>query len=192
MLLKDKKIWRYLLKKYKKEYIFEYISYLDCLYYNKDRIIKNKLNENVNIGPIADAIKNRWVVKIKYKSEEDDKIGTEERVIQPVAYGVSKSNNLVLRAYQPQGDTKTKVPHWKLFRLDKIIEWKPLRNEIMYSPPKENYNPKGDKTMKVCYRNADFTRRKYTNTNLSNINRSRRSEKPIENNKLILSINKKK
>lgn len=187
---KDKKTLYYLKKRYGKERIYEYISYIDCLYYNEDRIIHQNINESVNIGPVADAIEKRWIVKIKYKVSNDDRFGVEERVIMPVAYGVSKAGNMVLRAYQPMGDTKTKVPHWKLFRLDRIVSWKALRNEIMHSAPNEDYNPFGDKTMRRVYRNADFKRSRYTNTALSDINRERRSRQPIENNRLVLGVKK--
>ena len=190
MLLRDKNLLRKLSKRYSKSELYEYITYIDCLYYNEDRIVSTNINESVAIGPVADAIKNRWVVKIRYKVSDDDRSGIQERVIQPVAYGVSKSGNMVLRAFQPQGDTKTQVPHWKLFRLDRIVSWKALRNEIMYSPPNEQYNPLGDKTMKRVYRNADFKRSRYANTALSDYNRQRRSRKPIENNKLVLGVEK--
>lgn len=187
---KDKKTLYYLKNRYGKEKIYEYITYIDCLYYNEDRIIHQNINESVNIGPVADAIQKRWIVKIKYKVSNDDRFGVEERVIMPVAYGVSKAGNMVLRAYQPMGDTKTKVPHWKLFRLDRIVSWKALRNEIMHSAPNEEYNPFGDKTMRRVYRNADFKRSRYTNTALSDINRERRSRQPIENNRLVLGVKK--
>lgn len=187
---KDKKTLYYLKNRYGKERIYEYISYIDCLYYNEDRIVRQNINESVNIGPVADAIQKRWIVKIKYKVSNDDRFGVEERVIMPVAYGVSKAGNMVLRAYQPMGDTKTKVPHWKLFRLDRIVSWKALRNEIMHSAPNEDYNPFGDKTMRRVYRNADFKRSRYTNTALSDINRERRSRQPIENNRLVLGVKK--
>ena len=190
MLKRDKHILNKLKNVYGKSKLYEYITYIDCLYFNDDRIVNQNINENVSVGPVADAIKNRWVVKIKYKVSNDDRIGIEERVIQPVAYGVSKAGNLVLRAFQPQGDTKTQVPHWKLFRLDRIVSWKALRNEIMYSPPNEQYNPLGDRTMKSVYRNADFKRSRYTNTALSGYNRKRRSRKPIEDNRLVLGIEK--
>lgn len=187
---KDKKTLYYLKNRYGKEKIYEYITYIDCLYYNEDRIIHQNINESVNIGPVADAIQKRWIVKIKYKVSNDDRFGVEERVIMPVAYGVSKAGNMVLRAYQPMGDTKTKVPHWKLFRLDRIVSWKALRNEIMHSAPNEDYNPFGDKTMRRVYRNADFKRSRYTNTALSDINRERRSRQPIDNNRLVLGVKK--
>jgi predicted DNA-binding transcriptional regulator YafY len=187
---KDKKTLYYLKNRYGKEKIYEYITYIDCLYYNEDRIIHQNINESVNIGPVADAIQKRWIVKIKYKVSNDDRFGVEERVIMPVAYGVSKAGNMVLRAYQPMGDTKTKVPHWKLFRLDRIVSWKALRNEIMHSAPNEDYNPFGDKTMRRVYRNADFKRSRYTNTALSDVNRQRRSRQPIENNRLVLGVKK--
>ena len=119
----------------------------------------NILLESVSTQDITDAIKKRYEVKIKY-----DNGNGNERLIEPVAYGISKAGNPVLRAFQPFGDTKTKVPHWKLFRVDKIIEWKPLKNRKFTEPPAQQwnaegkYNPNGDKEMKTVYLSADFNK----------------------------------
>ena len=82
-------------------------------------VIFKILSEGVGQDKIIDAIKKRYEVKIKYTADDDPK-GTGERMIQPVAYGTSKAGNPVIRAWQPNGDTKTRIPHWKLFRVDRI------------------------------------------------------------------------
>ena len=79
-----------------------------------------------------------------------------------MAYGISKAGNMVLRAFQPYGDTKTKTPHWKLFRLDKIENWDILwKRRSFDEPPGQftvdgEYNPNGDKSMSTVYLSANF------------------------------------
>ena len=68
-----------------------------------------------------------------------------------------------MRAFQPYGDTKTKTPHWKTFRLDKFEEWTPLKKRHFNEPPQEQYNaegkynPNGDGSMSEVLIQADFT-----------------------------------
>ena len=76
---------------------------------------KKKIDESVDPQKVMDAIKKRYEAKITYAGDENGK-GSGVRIIQPVAYGLSKAGNPVIRAFQPFGDTTTKVPHWKLFR----------------------------------------------------------------------------
>jgi len=119
------------------------------------------LQEGVDQSKIIDAIKRRKEVRASYSADEDPK-GTGERIIQPVAFGLSKSGNPVVRAFQPYGDTKTKVPHWKLFRLDKFEEWKTLNNRTFKEPPGMQYGADGafnkndDKSMSQVYVIANF------------------------------------
>lgn len=115
-------------------------------------IVKSVLLEDVQIGKVNDAITRKYEVKINYHSDTDSASG--ERIIQPVAYGVTKAGNLVLRAYQPFGDTQTNVPSWKLFSLSGIKKWKPLQNRIFTAP--EGFNPNGDKSMSIVYTIANF------------------------------------
>ena len=132
-------------------------------------IFKKVLEEAATPQQVTDAIKKRYEVKIKYGDEKEK--GGGQRLIQPVAYGTMKgSGNPVIRAFQPFGDTKTKVPHWKMFRLDKIEDWKPLRNRHFDDPSKGQfakgkfmptgaegaYNPNGDKSMEQVFITADF------------------------------------
>lgn len=136
---------------------------------NCNTIFKKVLEEAATPQQVTDAIKKRYEVKIKYGDEKEK--GGGQRLIQPVAYGTMKgSGNPVIRAFQPFGDTKTKVPHWKMFRLDKIEDWKPLKNRHFDDPSKGQfakgkynvtgaegaYNPNGDKSMEQVFITADF------------------------------------
>lgn len=149
---------------------------------------KNILTEDVEPQKITDSIKKRYEVKINYYGKNEK--GSGVRLIQPVAYGVSKSGNPVIRAFQPFGDTKTRTPHWKLFRVDKITEWKPLRNRKFQEPPHSqwksegNFNPNGDKSMSNVYLVADFEGAKLRyNDNLKAHNKEVHDEK-IKNDPL--------
>ena len=119
-----------------------------------EQILKEILKEEANIAYVSDAIKKRYEVELDYKADEDEK-GSGTRIIQPVALGHSSKGNLVLRAFQPYGDTKTKIPRWKLFRLDRIEDWNPLKKRIFKQP--QSYNPNGDKTMTDILIQADFS-----------------------------------
>ena len=71
------------------------------------------------VSNVNDAIDNLRQVEIRYNSGGEP-VATGRRIIYPVAYGVTKSGNPVVRAFEPYGDTKTKTPAWKFFRLDRI------------------------------------------------------------------------
>jgi len=71
---------------------------------------------------IENAINNVLRVRIGYDDEQGGK-GKNLRYILPVAFGLSKSGNKVIRAYQPSGSSKRGVPNWKLFRMDRIYSW---------------------------------------------------------------------
>jgi hypothetical protein len=118
-----------------------------------EKIVAEILTEDVQIGRINDAINRTYEVKINYQSDTDKASG--ERIIQPVAYGLSKSGKPVIRAYQPYGDTQTKVPAWKFFLVSGIQSWKPLFKRT-FNMPDSRFNPNGDKTMSVVYKIAKF------------------------------------
>ena len=115
-------------------------------------IVNSILLENIQIGKITDAISKTYEVKINYQSDTDNASG--ERIIQPVAYGVTSKGNLVIRAFQPFGDTQSTVPSWKLFSISGIKKWKPLYDRVFTKP--EGFNPYGDKTMETVYSIAPF------------------------------------
>ena len=126
-----------------------------------EQILKEILTEEANLNPVTDAIKKRYEVELTYKADNDEK-GSGPRIIQPVVLGHSKSGNLVLRAFQPYGDTKTKTPGWKMFRLDKIEGWKPNKSKHFSEPPgaqfsaEGKYNPNGDGSMTDVLVQANF------------------------------------
>ena len=123
------------------------------------------LTEGVPVGKVNDAIDRTYEVEINYRTDGKDN-ATGKRIIQPVAYGLTKAGNPVIRAFQPYGDTTSKIPSWKFFRLDRIIGWKPkFKQKFTEAPPgmhnaEGNFNPNGDKTMSVVYNIAQFGNKK--------------------------------
>lgn len=135
-----------------------------------EQIIAEILIEDVSPGKVNDAIDRTYEVIINYNAVEDD-MASGKRRIQPVAYGITKAGNPVIRAYQPEGDTKTRVPAWKMFRLDGIESWKPMYKKVFEEPP--GYNPLGDKTMAEVYNKAIFG-------NPLNVGQDKTQEVPVE------------
>lgn len=115
-------------------------------------IVDSILLEDVQISKVNDAISKTYEVKINYQTDNNNASG--ERIIQPVAYGVTSKGNLVIRAFQPFGDTSSATPSWKMFTLSGIKKWKPLYNRTFSKP--EGFNPNGDKTMSTVYAVAKF------------------------------------
>lgn len=126
-----------------------------------EQILREILTEEANLDAVTDAIKKRYEVELTYKADNDEK-GSGVRVIQPVVLGHSKAGNLVLRAFQPYGDSKTKTPGWKMFRLDKIEDWRGNKNKHFSEPPgaqfsaEGKYNSKGDNSMTDVLVQANF------------------------------------
>ena len=118
------------------------------------------LTESVTINDIDDAIDNHKRVIINYHSKGED-IATGARVIEVYAYGLTKAGNPVIRAFQPFGDTTSKVPSWKFFRLDRISAWEET-NQRFNRPASDIYrglgdfNPDDDRTMSIVYKIATF------------------------------------
>lgn len=120
-----------------------------------EEIVSEILTEDVPIGKINDAIARTYEVKINYQSEDDNASG--ERIIQPVAYGLTKAGKPAIRAYQPFGDTQTSVPAWKLFLLSGIINWKPMFKRVFLTPP-DGFNSNDDRGMSTVYKIAHFSK----------------------------------
>lgn len=121
-------------------------------------IFKELITEAASIDAVQDAIKKRQVVIIYYDGDEPG--GRGLRQIEPVCLGRSKRNNLVLRAWDEEGASHRgylgtrPMPGWRLFKLEKIMSFKPT-GEI-FDTPKPNYNPNGDKSMNSVIINAKF------------------------------------
>jgi len=107
---------------------------------------------------VFDAIKNKRVCVINYNGDEPG--GKGLRVIEPVAFGLSKKGNAVLRAWDREGASHTAykgekpLPGWRLFRLDKMDFIRPTQET--FDTPKPDYNPNGDKSMERVFINAVF------------------------------------
>lgn len=125
-----------------------------------DIVNKFLLNESVSINDVNDAINGHNRVIINYRADNAGE-HSGPRIIEVYAYGLTKSGNLVIRAFQPYGDTTTKIPGWKLFRLDRIASWK-LTNQTFDEPPISYYNScgkfnqNGDNSMSIIYKVINF------------------------------------
>ena len=111
--------------------------------------------ESVNVSSVTDSIKNKYRVTINYEGDPAHGIAPGIRTIEVYAHGLTTSGNPVIRAYQPYGDTVTKVPSWKFFRLDRIKSWKPTYSLI--TKPAAGFNPNGDRSMSEVYTIANFS-----------------------------------
>lgn len=133
--------------------------------------IYNKLiiTENVSVNSITDSINNLYQVVMNYEGDPAHGIAPGLRTVEVYAYGLTKAGNPVIRAYQPYGDTASKVPNWKFFRLDRIKSWKPTYRLI--NKPAPDFNPNGDGSMSVVYSIANFNQKP-----ISNISGPRRKE----------------
>lgn len=107
---------------------------------------------------ITDAIKNRRVCAIYYDGDEPG--GRGLRVIEPVAFGLTKKGNPVVRAWDREGASHTSylgkkpLPGWRFFRVDKMQFIRPTQET--FDTPRPNYNPNGDRSMERVFINAIF------------------------------------
>jgi predicted DNA-binding transcriptional regulator YafY len=107
---------------------------------------------------IIDAIKTRRVCAIYYDGDEPG--GKGLRVIEPVAYGLTKKGNPVVRAWDKEGASHTNylgkkpLPGWRFFRVDKMQFIRPTQE--IFDTPRPNYNPNGDRSMERVFINAIF------------------------------------
>lgn len=145
-------------------------------YYNTMQILEKIINkvlleESVSITDVNDALDNHKRVIINYHTKGEDK-ATGARVVEVYAYGLTKAGNPVLRCFQPLGDSTTRVPSWKFFRLDRISSWKET-NQTFDRPASFFYkglgefNPDGDETMSVVYKIAKFGNNKEQNSEIN-------------------------
>lgn len=115
-------------------------------------IMKGMLFESVSNREINNAINNHKYVVIKYEGTDGTHNG--KRMIQPVAFGLTSTGNPVVRAFEDFGDTKTSVPKWKYFRVDRISAWR--ETDKSFEEPENLFNPDDDKTMSIVYNIAKF------------------------------------
>lgn len=112
-------------------------------------------NTQTFVNEINDAIDNMYPVIMNYNSGGKN-LAMGERTIYPIAYGLSKANNPVVRAFEPKGDTIRGVPKWKFFRVDRILDWKNIENERFNPKELNGVNETGDMTMSQVFNIAPF------------------------------------
>jgi predicted DNA-binding transcriptional regulator YafY len=118
--------------------------------------IKNLITETVSFDDLQRAVKNRDVIIITYDGDEPG--GKGYRTVYPVCLGRSLRDNLVLRAYEPEGASHSvaigekQLPGWRLFRIDKTFTFN--RTGETFNTLPSDYNPNGDKLMKTVYINT--------------------------------------
>lgn len=117
--------------------------------YNNIKKLRRLLFENVSDNDIRKYIENHEWIYIYYSGDEANKRGY--RTIRPYVLGMSKANNLVIRAWQDRGrsdsfskggrgyghdywydyeygngESKKGKPGWRMFRVDKIEKIYPI------------------------------------------------------------------
>ena len=130
---------------------------------NLSEIYADILAESVSRDALLKAMESRKRISIYY----DSPYGTEDkgwRRIEPYCYGLNNSDNMVLRAYQINGasdtpngkpnDPLTKIPGWRMFRIDGIKNVN-FGGGDTFDEPRQGYNAK-DKDMKTIYRSVSF------------------------------------
>ena len=121
-------------------------------------VAKSLILEVASIDSIVDAIKKRKKVIIYYDGDEPGGRGLRE--IEPVSFGYSKADNPVLRAWDSEGSSHSSytgeqpLPGWRLFRVDKILSFKPSGED--FSEVRPGYNERGDKGMTRVIINTSF------------------------------------
>jgi hypothetical protein len=122
------------------------------------------LTEGVSDDAVIDAINGKYYVNLYYDDFPDDEIShpPSKRYTQVYCFGETKRGNKAIRAFQPFGQTKTEIPRWKIFRLDRIRGWEPTKAKF-YTPVKK-FNPNGDKSFRKVFAIAKFDE-KYNKTN---------------------------
>ena len=122
--------------------------------------VKSLILEIASIESLTDAINKRQKVVIYYDGDEPGGKGLRE--IEPVCFGYSKSENPVVRAWDSSGashtgyEGKQPLPGWRLFRVDKILSFKPTGET--FNEPKPGFNPNGDKGMTRIMTMVSFDR----------------------------------
>lgn len=130
-------------------------------------ILKTLIVEQVSRNSVEKAIDKRQRIRIYYDPtinrgpDEEEKIQKGYRNIEPYVLGLSKKNNLILRAYQINGVSDTDQAGWKTFRLDRITYWNGYPN-FFFNPISDRdprvpeYNEDGDDLMITIYKQAKF------------------------------------
>jgi hypothetical protein len=123
----------------------------------EQNILKTTTNK-----PIVDAIKNRRKISFNYygKRKGKDSVKPGKRVkVEPVALGLSKKGNLIIRAWvEPPSVSKTgfQKGNWRTFILSKASNIE-ITDEV-FNEKRPNYKEGNDGSMSVTYVTTDWTK----------------------------------
>jgi predicted DNA-binding transcriptional regulator YafY len=112
-------------------------------------VFKSLILEIASVDSVRKSIEDKQKIIMYYDGDEPG--GKGLRLIEPVALGRSKKNNLVVRAWDEEGASHRgylgtrPMPGWRLFKLDKIVSYKPSGEN--FNTPRPNFNSNGDKDM---------------------------------------------
>jgi predicted DNA-binding transcriptional regulator YafY len=112
-------------------------------------VFKSLITEIASVDSVRKSIEDKQKIIMYYDGDEPG--GRGLRLIEPVALGRSKRGNLVLRAWDEEGASHRgylgtrPMPGWRLFKLDKILSYKPSGEN--FNTPRPNFNTTGDKDM---------------------------------------------
>ena len=112
-------------------------------------VFKLLITEIASVDSVRKSIEDKQQIIMYYDGDEPG--GRGLRLIEPVALGRSKRGNLVLRAWDEEGASHRgylgtrPMPGWRLFKLDKILSYKPSGEN--FNTPRPNFNSTGDKDM---------------------------------------------
>lgn len=110
--------------------------------------------ESVDFNTVKDSIDKKYNVNIVYI--DGDGVRTS-RYIQPYVLGDTLAGNKAIRAYQIFGGSRTMTTKnekggWRIFRLDRIVDWKPTNMKFKvpvsdlpsFMINRGRFNPNGD------------------------------------------------
>ena len=136
---------------------------------NFDKVIQHIIIEADNVlkttsnKPIVDAIKNRRKITFDYygpRKPKKDSVKPGKRIkVEPVAMGLSKKGNLIIRAWvEPPSVTKTGFGkgNWRTFMLSRTKNIQ-ISDET-FDSKRPQYKEGDDNSMSVTYVNSDWTK----------------------------------
>lgn len=128
----------------------------------KKTILEATVLDTTKTKPIVDAIKNRKKISFMYygpQKPKKDSVKPGKRIkVEPVAIGLSKKGNLIVRAWvdipsvSKKGFTKT---HWRTFLVGRMRSIE-ITDEI-FTNKRPDYKEGEDRTMSVTYVTSDWT-----------------------------------
>lgn len=115
-----------------------------------ERVVVNK-QYKYDARILEKAIRNGMVLLIRYRGDGEPAVQGRERVIQPMAYGISSKNKGLIRAWHLRGWSLSAggemSREWRLFRTDRIKSMT-FTGTIFTDPPPKFRTDGGDKSMK--------------------------------------------